>query len=368
MKTDSKKRSTKSLVLNIISYVVAGILLSVTAFGIIARLTSGGNLYIFGTRFDVVLTDSMSSKNPENTYLDGIDNQIQPLDLAISKKVNSEKDLNLYDIVLFNNPGIGTDMHRIINKTLIGSTKFVIKEASFSTIGTVEGISLSNYTSGIVTNVIYPKEITLVTFSKELTRENTLDICIRNEVLVPELEYEEKDGGLYTKYKITRDYTTPGNLLINHVKSYDYTKQLVLSCNVTLYGDNLEEMNIEKQNLVIEGEDYVAQFNQTYEYEIRGDKSNTSDGTHFTKEDIMAKVVKAIPKLGYLIRYLTSMWGIIMFASIGVIIIAFDIGMIILRKKEEKAKLAAEAANDEQIAENPEEQKGEKGEESEKES
>lgn len=63
----------------------------------------------------VVNTGSMAKKNPENEYLfdNKIDNQLQTFDLICTEKLPAEKDLKLYDIVVYEMDDILV-VHRII--------------------------------------------------------------------------------------------------------------------------------------------------------------------------------------------------------------------------------------------------------------
>lgn len=335
-----RKKKRKDLIINIILYVISGILILLTTLGIIVRLSNAGALYVFGNRFDIVLTGSMSAKNPEYAdFLKDCNNQIQPFDLVISKKVSSEKELDVFDIVLFQNPGIGVDMHRIVGKKLISSNRLTATNSYYKKIGNYEGICLQDYTSAIVSNSISPDKVTFTTFSTEVTEDSHFNFTILTDSLEVEMSKQYVSEGVITTYYITRKGTTPGAFAITHAKEYDFSNEIVTNCTITLK-DGGDSLNLDKENLTSVGDNLVSSFNQKYEYEIRGDLSNTSDGT-FKFESIITKVNVAIPKLGYLFSYLSSIWGIIMFVSIGVLIIVYDIISSRVKKKEE-AKLANE--------------------------
>jgi len=63
----------------------------------------------------VVKSESMASKNPENSYLEdnGLDDQIQMFDIIICHHMPPEEELELYDIVVYQHNGVNV-VHRIV--------------------------------------------------------------------------------------------------------------------------------------------------------------------------------------------------------------------------------------------------------------
>lgn len=51
--------------------------------------------------FKVVRSPSMAEKHASNTYLDGIDNQVQTFDLIVTYHIPAEEELQLYDIIFY---------------------------------------------------------------------------------------------------------------------------------------------------------------------------------------------------------------------------------------------------------------------------
>ena len=73
-------KSKKGKIIDIVSWVVVLLLFGTSSFLLLTR-KSDGTVQVFGNRFDVVLTTSMSSKNPEHLdFLNGT-SQIQKMDI-----------------------------------------------------------------------------------------------------------------------------------------------------------------------------------------------------------------------------------------------------------------------------------------------
>lgn len=332
MKTNKKK-----LITSIVLYIIAGLLLVIDAVAIVIRLSGNGNLYLFGNRVDVVLTDSMSEKNDKyKDFLEGHDDQINAFDLVVSKKVNQTDELDVYDIVLFNNPNVGVDMHRVVAKNLIGSTDLKATDAEYKTINTYEGVCLNSYGSSIISSAVSFKEITFQTYYLGNDTNNHFNFSYLKESLIPEISSSVMGDGILTTYKFVHNESTPGAIVINHKEEYDFSKEIIVSCEIVLHSAK-ESLTLDKNRTVLESNNIVGKFNMTFEYEIRGDKSNTSDGI-FKIEDIISKVTNRVPKMGYVVRYLTSIWGIVMFLSLGTILLVFDIISSKMQKKENMEK------------------------------
>lgn len=61
----------------------------------------------------VVKSPSMAEKHASNTYLDGIDNQVQTFDLIVTYHIPAEEELQLYDIIFYEQNG-EMILHRIV--------------------------------------------------------------------------------------------------------------------------------------------------------------------------------------------------------------------------------------------------------------
>ena len=336
-KTINKKPKYK-IVLSVSIYVVAGLLFVLAFIGIFTKL-SGNSIPVFGYRLDVVLTDSMSYKNPEyEEFLKGHDNQIQAKDVAITKVGVPEKELDVYDIVLFNNPMLHvTDMHRIVGRTLKDQDEITALKSHFNEINGIKGITFDSVKGGIVSNVICAKQITLATYSTVYDERDHFVFSYQAGLYDATVSREAKDGGYYTYYNVSIDYEYGRTLTIGHKCEYDYSSEVISTCLITT---DSGVCDLNENTLSVKDDGLFGAYNQRYYYEIRGDAANTSDGKSFTINDIVGKVVGSIPKIGYFIRYLSSVWGMVSLIGIGVLIIAFDIISSRMAKKEQQSTMA----------------------------
>ena len=143
-----KKFNKKTkLILDIVSYVFV-FLFFVAALASCILKFSGVKFNVFGSRYDVVLTDSMSEKNEKyKEFLEGHDDQFNAFDVVKSEKIEKQSDIKLYDVVLYNDPNIGLNMHRIVNIVEDGKDTIKATDSSIKTIGDYSGISFDNFTS-----------------------------------------------------------------------------------------------------------------------------------------------------------------------------------------------------------------------------
>jgi|GEM_PF-3343001 len=338
-----EKKSKKSIVFNIIIYSLVFLFFGFATIGIIFR-ASGNNFYLFGYRFDVVLTDSMSSKNPEyEDFLEGHDNQYQAFDVVMSKKVNEDDELSVYDVVLFDNPLVGTDMHRIVGKDYDKYNKATLYNSNFSQLNGYDGISFSGLTSKLQTNPIEIKEVVVKSYTTELYNEDHFYFNIMNKLYDCTREYTEVQGGYMYTHTVTRnDSNAPGVLNMVLCPRFNFEKEILLSCTIT---STTHVVEVNKETLNEADSNLEGVYYPTYKYEIRGDKASTSDG-EFTTKDIYSRVVGGVPKIGYIIRYLSSIWGVILFIGLGVIILAYDIISSRMERKEQSEKLFLEKNNE----------------------
>lgn len=112
---ESKNKNKKvQIVSRIISLIVGAIFIAIMAFSIF--LTVQNNRYYENVpTLKMVNSGSMSKKHPQNAYLvkNSLNDQFQTFDLILVYKVPEEKDLKVYDIVLYEVDGIDI-IHRII--------------------------------------------------------------------------------------------------------------------------------------------------------------------------------------------------------------------------------------------------------------
>ncbi len=336
-------KKKQRLVFDIISYVFIGIALTLALLGIIVK-ANNGTIYLFDIRADVVLSDSMSEKNAKYIdFLKGHDDQIQKLDLVFSKKVNSETELNVYDIVLFNNPGIGTTVHRIVGKEEKRKDVVRVEKPIFTTLDGVDVIQLNEIDSSIETNVTSYQNVEIELYSTN-TYDERYNFYTGTSSSVVKVETTTVGEYYLHKISIKRDTSAPSQFLISHKDYRDYSGDYFASISIdSTYGNILLTPN--KLSLESGGK-YVYNTNVSYQYEIRGDKAPNSDGK-FGIEDIYSKVTWTFPKAGYFIRYITSIYGVILLVGVSVILITTQFLLEYLDKKNKKESQEKEKLDEE---------------------
>ena len=113
---ETKKKNTKAS--KTFDYIVTGLLSLIFVFFFCSSLyiNCTQNTYFENTpTYKVVKTASMSTKNEKNKYLfeNDLNDQIQAFDLIATYKLPDEKDLKLYDIVVYELDGVLL-VHRIV--------------------------------------------------------------------------------------------------------------------------------------------------------------------------------------------------------------------------------------------------------------
>lgn len=114
-KEKKRKRNKYSKVLSYaFSGIVCFVLLAILISSLVVKGTEGSFVDDIPV-YRVVKTSSMSVKNPKNTYLvkNNLNNQIQTFDLIRTEKLPPEKDLKLYDVVVYETDGMMI-VHRIV--------------------------------------------------------------------------------------------------------------------------------------------------------------------------------------------------------------------------------------------------------------
>ena len=153
-KKDNKniKKSRGARIADIILTTVGVLLLLITSVFVITKFITPGN-FVFGTRYDVVLTDSMSKiyEGQKDQYEQkGWTNQIQVHDLIVTKEITEDTEINIGDIVTYKNPLFGLTTHRVVGKVAdqYGRIKYVIQADATNVI---DGEFYRSYIVGVVT-------------------------------------------------------------------------------------------------------------------------------------------------------------------------------------------------------------------------
>ncbi len=114
---EKKKKTTKkvfSIVGEVLLWALALFCVSISLVNVIDSHTNYSCSY-FGLRTNVIVSQSMENKHPENTYLDEFDSsRISKYDVIIAKEVSYE-EIEIYDVVLHVEAG-NLICHRVVDK------------------------------------------------------------------------------------------------------------------------------------------------------------------------------------------------------------------------------------------------------------
>ena len=340
---ENKKKTIKK-VLDVASYVAVFLFFIMALVSCILKF-SGVKFNVFGSRYDVVLTDSMSSKNEKyKAFLEGHDDQFDAFDVVKSEKVENQSDIKLYDVVLYDDPKIGLNMHRIVNIVEDGKDIISARSSTIKTIGNYTGISFNDITSRFKSEFMQFDEIEMTVLSLEDGDGNLFDFNCSGTNLSPVITKTNENGSFIFTYKVINTEKAPGYMYITYKNIHNYDNDLIINLKVNASSGLIDA---KASDFTQSGDELVGEFNHSFRFETRGDKADTSDGMiSFSK--IEGRVVKRIPKLGYFLRFMESIWGSIMFILLGFLIL----GSAILRDyldKKEAMKTANEAPNVEDI-------------------
>lgn len=113
----SREKSITSklhIVMDVVSGVIIAFLLAIFITGLTYRINND-NLFIGNTTYMTILTSSMEEKNEDNDYLLTYDlnDQITQYSLIGIDKINSEDDIELYDILAYKHDDI-VIVHRVV--------------------------------------------------------------------------------------------------------------------------------------------------------------------------------------------------------------------------------------------------------------
>ena len=259
----------------------------------------------------------MSSINENyKEFLKNYNNQIQPFDLVCSSRVKPSTELNVFDIVLFENGSIGTDMHRIVDIKTFGDdvTLLGINKTVFEGHDTFE---LSNKDSTIYFDKgLRFTDFKLVSYSKDPIDHNYYIFWNDAFSFRPEFNSYYIDG--YYKNEISYSVDKPITMTFGMNKRKDLNNDFI---ECIIFNNNEKESILASD--INESNEQKILFNAVVKYLIRGDKASTDDGW-FSKDLLISKVNIVIPKLGFLIRFLSSPWGTIMLVGLAIIPFAYD--------------------------------------------
>ncbi len=329
-----ENKSKAKIAIDIITYVIVIFLFICSLSCLIIRL-NGSSFTIFGNRYDVVLTDSMATKNAAHAdFLKDDNNQFKPFDLAISKPLPKSEEIKEHDVVIYTDKIIGTNMHRVVEIDTNYSEKVTFTYSSLAKINEQNGVSLKEVESQLLTNDITFTTMTFTTYSLS-DKFGKFNFYVVDNLYTPEIsQTKDEYGGYFTTYKIKRDSSQRGSIKISHSSIYDYSREIVTGFHVD---SKMGEFDVDVNNLIPSVDDevsYTQVFNKQYIYKTRGDAAKDDDGWS-TYADLQAIVVGNAPGMGYPLRYLGSIWGGLMFAFLAILILVVD---ILKNKKYNKEK------------------------------
>lgn len=308
--------SHRKKVSKILGYSLVVFVFVIVAIGMIYKFAKKP-FYFFNTRGDVVLTDSMSVKNEEHKDFLKNTKQIQAFDFVISDRITDKTKLKVYDVVIFDNPRIGIDMHRIVEIDYVGDT-FELNNLKQEKVGTVDTFKFDSPSSSVTLKGTFAySDVEIITYTKYAYDENEYYFNIANASVTPTVTSSLDSNGYY-KNVITyhRNSTSPTNFSITK-KSYDFNAYFE---SIRLFGGhNKVAITAESVKNAVDGE---FMFNISERYLIRGDKAKTDDGW-YERRQLQAKVTNVFPKLGLTIRFLSSPYGTIMVIGLMFIPIAY---------------------------------------------
>ena len=269
----------------------------------------------------------MSSKNEDHLdFLDGHDDQIQAFDFVLSEKVRDDTKLDVYDVVIFDNPDIGTDMHRIIEVEDVGDTFSLTNIKQNHTYG-VDAFSFADISSSIfMDTTLMFDSIEIVTYSLNPYDWEEYYFNINNQSVDMDVVSIPKGDYYLNTLSFKRMDASPATFSITK-RSYEFESSFA---SIHLFGGAKECLLL--PDLVRDETHQKVMFNVTQQYKIRGDKAKTDDGW-YRKDQIESKVTHVIPKFGYVARFLSSPFGAILLIGIAMIPILY---WMIFDRKERK--------------------------------
>ena len=308
-------KKTKKVISNVAFYTALALIYLIAFFAILTKF-NGGSVYLGNLRADVVLSESMSVRNKNHeAFLEGT-TQIQKMDMVVSEKINDNTELKVKDCVLFNNPNFHNELvvHRIVDITAEG-VALNVNSGEKKQFNNEDVLYLNPQNGEVIIQAIDYTKIQLVCYSKEELASYYVLLLGKN-VEQTTCEDTQIAEGVY-KHVITFQRTSSAPIKATFVPG-TYSD---------VYISNITYTTVSKGDLVFYGSEFVPDesnnykklFDPHYLYEIRGDKSNSSDGI-FERDILQAKVVGILPGLGHVVHFLQSIPGLITIIGLGIII------------------------------------------------
>ena len=306
---------TKKIFANIAFYLVLAIIYSFAIFAVVTKFTNG-TIYLFNSRTDVVLTDSMSVRNENHAEYLSDTTQIQPFDMVVSQKITDETELKEKDCVLFHSPNYHNELvvHRIVHVYEEG-IQFKVTDATKTTFNNEDVFKLNTAESEVMMGTLDYSKISITAYTSSISTSYLVLSQGKNPVETV-VETTSISEGIYQHtISYSRTSTAPFKTFITKGSDIDvYISSIAYEAESTgTLTFNASELNLDESN------NYKKLFNAYYLYEIRADKSNSSDGI-FERDKLVAKVTNVIPKMGHVVHFIQSLPGIIMLVGLTILI------------------------------------------------
>lgn len=281
---------------------------------VIVRI-NGGALYLFGNRYDVVLSNSMATKNEKHLdFLEGT-TQFQKNDIIVSSKVEENTEINVKDVILFLNQDYNNNLtaHRVVN---------IIEEGILFTINSTEQVEFSATKCIKLKNVdslitLVGSKVTKVEFEYYSAQEYEEIFYVKfEEYKYTPVNETEKIGDYYLhKCVVNRSKPFTANTYLGFNEFEDaYIK------NISYTLDDGKMYTFAGDELITKDDNFQKRFDYKVFYETRGDAASSSETHPVPRDGVIAKVHSIIPGIGVVVRFITSIYGIILLIGIGIVI------------------------------------------------
>ena len=342
------KKAKKRIVLNIVFYSLIVIMYAFAIASVIVR-ANGVVLYLFNNRFDIVLSNSMSYRNEMyKDFLEGT-SQFQKDDLLVSSRVDDSTELQLKDVVLFKSEEYEGKLiaHRIVN---------IIEQGTLFTLNGVEQTEINS------SKCIKIKSIdSLITLASSPVTRVEFQYYTKNDY---QLLFEMKIGNItYSPFHETQQvgeyylhncYFQNSNPEIANVYLYINENTIPYITNVKYVLDSEKEFNFSGDELITTTDYFQKRFDYELLYETRGDIASISEKDLLKREAVISRVHTIIPKLGGFVRFITSIYGIVLLIGIGIILTVNSYIVDKLLSSDKKAKMVTEQNIEKPTEENDE--------------
>lgn len=131
---NSRPRKIAKKILNVLSYVVLGVIFVVFAISLVGKF-SGGSIIFGDSTMIVIASGSMSQRNSDTVKEHPeLTNQFNTYDMIGITKYKSQDDVSLYDVVAYKNKNGTTIVHRIVEMVNVDSSVKYLTQGDSNTV------------------------------------------------------------------------------------------------------------------------------------------------------------------------------------------------------------------------------------------